>query len=130
MAGEESSPSFRSLHQSWIRATEPATCGEAIEVPEHVEYRPYPSETGDSPHRAPVVARADTMFSPGAATVGTTRPSTAKPRLENEEISSTFPARCPRLEATAMMFLASFGEVILVPLPEPEFPAENTNVKS
>src|SRR5687768_9031831 len=82
IAGEGSAPALWSRHQSWMRATDPATCGEAIDVPEQNEYSPYPSVAGDSPQRAAVEARADTMFSPGAETVGSMRPSTAGPRLE------------------------------------------------
>jgi hypothetical protein len=72
--------------------------------------------------------RLEAIVLPGAASVGTQRPSTAGPRLLKPEIESMLPARKLRLLATTMRFLASLGLVSVLG-DGPELPAEKTSMK-
>jgi len=62
-------------------------------VPEHSEYVPLVPVIVLVHWEAAPMRRAEAISSPGAATVGTHRPSTAGPRLLKPEIESMLPAR-------------------------------------
>ncbi len=98
------------------RATAPATCGEAIDVP---SAEVWCSSTGD-PIEVPA-ARAETIAVPGAAISGfTARSPTRGPRLEKSLSSSDFVTLPTASAASAAAGLLTLSYA-------PKFPAAMTN---
>ena len=93
MAGLGLAPALKLRHHSVASTTAPETWGDAMLVPEQKEYRLLVPAIAVAQLEGLLLLRVEAICPPGAAIVGTMRPSTAGPRLLKLEMVLMLPAR-------------------------------------